>query len=163
MCEDKKDQVYRGMLKVGRWFTWGRKETPGHSWLGSGRWKVRTTHTLLRSGQEQKPIMAETFVGRTHCHVAMVILPPAQRLPLSPTKLSFQNQRGESGGEKLELLKPSREEFYWEKPPFCCVHAYTCVSVCGYVCTHAHWGRKDKSTFFSTLGYSKTIALTNSL
>lgn len=25
----------------------------------------------------------------------------------SPTKLSFQNQRGESSGEKLELLKPS--------------------------------------------------------
>lgn len=150
------------MLEVGRWFTWGRKETPGHSWLGSGRWKVRTTHTLLSSGQEQKPIMAETFVGRTHCHVAMVILSRAQRLPLSPTKLSFQNQRGESGGGKVRVAEAkSRRIILREAPLLLCACIYVCVDVCGCVCAHAHWERKDKSTFFSTLDYNKTIALTN--
>lgn len=74
--------------------------------------------------------MAETFVGRTHCHVAMVILPPAQRLPLSPTKLSFQNQRGESGGGKVRAAEAkSRRILLREAPLLLCA----CVYVCGCV------------------------------
>lgn len=76
--------------------------------------------------------MPETFVGRTHCHVAMVILPPAQRLPLSPAKLSFQNQRGESGGGgKVRVAEAkSRRIILREAPLMLCACVYVCVGVC---------------------------------
>lgn len=66
---------------------------------------MRTTHALPFLGQDPKPSMVETFVGRAHCHVAMEILPPAQKLALSPTKLSFRNQRGENGRGKVRTAE----------------------------------------------------------
>jgi hypothetical protein len=91
------------------------KEGSTKSQLIGPRWEVKKTLILLHLGQDQKAKhqALSTFGGRTHCHVAMEILPPAQTSSFSSNTQSPKKRRaGLVEEKKVELMKPRTQELY---------------------------------------------------
>lgn len=99
----------------------------------------------------------------------MVILPPAQRLPLLSSRAQYPRWEGvRVVGRKIGLPKPRTEEFYcgktmrWKCPSAVCVCTYACTSVCTYAWTRTREGGGMKGGLSLLCAHYRSIALTNS-